>query len=225
MASTHSNSVKFYNYHEYILATAQEQREQLGYATGHDEDDDSFSQVLLTHFENPHLPATGSGNGNNSNNDATRAMTRIIRIPREFSANNDLYPQFSTFYPGTEPGALTPADGGGLTSTSPLWLYLNEAELHEIVSSVNMRLEAALSPYRWQNVVDHCLNLVCCWLFDRIRDPYVKHRLRELETAVAEMNIRLAAEGKPVRVISPLRTGYLSLDIEIPRPPPVNEYT
>ena len=219
MASTHSSSVNFYNYHEYILATAQEQRDQLGYATGLDEDDDSFYQVLLTHFENPHLPAPG-GNGDNSS-----APTRIIRIPREFSTNNDLYPQFSTFYPGTEPGALTPADGGGLTSASPLRLYLSESELHEIVSTVNTRLEAALSPYHWQNVVDHCLNLVCCWLLELVRDPYVKRRLRELETAVAETNARLAAEGKPVRVISPLRTGYLSLDIEIPRPPPLKEYT
>lgn len=223
MASTHSISVKFYNYHEYILATAQEQREQLGYATGLDEDDENFSQVLLTHFENPHLPAVSGGTDNDVNN--ITGITRIIRIPREFSANNDLYPQFSTFYPGTEPGALTTEDGGGLTSLSPLRLYLTDSELHEIVSVINTHLAEALSPYRWQNVLDHCLNMMFCWLLDRVRDPYVKRRLRDLETTVEDMNIRLSARGQPVRIISPLRTGYLSLDIEIPRPPPIKEYT
>lgn len=52
--------------------------------------------VLMCHFPNSYYPSTS----------AHFKQTRIVRIPREFQKYGDIVPQFSTYYPGEEPGAL-----------------------------------------------------------------------------------------------------------------------
>lgn len=216
-AAQQDSAIKFYNYHEYFLRTPGEQDEQLGYHLP--ELDDQQQPVLLTHFQNPYIPVSSSS--------ANKATTRIVRIPREFHSHGDLFPQFSTVFPGEEAGALVPDHGHNaegensstaglaLSSVSPLKLYLSHDELRSIVESVNGYLMQALSPYGAWNIFDFLLNLMFCWLLDLVRDAHSKRRLKELEEYIQYVNRDLQERGKSVRFISPLRSGYLSVCVTI----------
>lgn len=228
-----SSSIKFYNYHEYVLHTAEDQVEELGYSLPPPSADAQQPTVLLTHFQNPYTTSTSPSS----------RKTRIIRIPREFHTHGDLIPQFSTYFPGEEPGALAPPeiakgkptdngeDGGGevessqiqnatnsniingFSSISPLKLYISAQELAGIVQTINKYLQDALSPYTFRNMADFLLNMTFCWLLEVFREPYSKKRLKELEEYIQEVNKDLEFRGKQVRFISPLRSGYLSVCI------------
>lgn len=214
------SSVKFYNYHEYVLASAPEQLEQLGYTVDTpdgDGSDGATQPVLLTHFENPYTlhPAPSA----TPDGSTTPSATRIVRIPREFERFGDLVPQFSTAWPGTEPGALVPSnENNQLSSATPLGIFLSPEELAPVVATINLFLREALSPYSVRNVVEALASAVTCWTLELVWEPYTKRRLGDMERYVEQVNEEWAAAGKRVRIVSPLRSGYLSLDVEIPVP-------
>lgn len=219
------SAIKFYNYHEYVLANHADQLAQLGYTVGSSQ---SPTPVLLTHFDNPYITSTED----NSTTTAARERSRIVRIPREFEQYGDLVPQFSRFFPGTEPGALhgdgnEGEEGDGLTSTSPLRIYISAEDLAPVVAMINLYLKQALSPYSWRNGLDFVANMCSCWMLEQVVpgwEPYSKRRLKELELYVRSINEEWASQGRKVKIVSPLRTGYLSLDLEIPVPPRIGEY-
>lgn len=235
---TDEETIKFYNYHEYALITAESQISELGYTLPSSKP--VPAPILLTHFESPYPPAQQPTVTNSAQKSVTMdpegisvatsdqalPRRRVVRIPREFAAKGDLVPQFSTWFPGTEPGALeTEIPALAMTSASPLRIWLDPSEVAKVVKTVNGILEEALSPYKWTNVFDSLMDVFCCWTWSKyLAGSNTKRKLKELERFLDTENEKLRKNNVPVRYIQPERSGFLSFDVEIPDPPPLQEY-
>jgi hypothetical protein len=146
---------------------------------------------------NPHVPV-GSPEYTN---------TRIIRVRRDWLIEGDLAPTFSNLYPEI----LDPAG-------------LSESEFRHIIDKLNSTLIPTFSPYNWRNILDGVLGLATAWIWEDLGLTAVKSRLNNLEKWIEDWNAnmeRLARreEGTiPPKIISLRRTGYMTLDIQIPDP-------
>ncbi|KAK3692603.1 Golgin subfamily A member 7/ERF4 family-domain-containing protein [Podospora appendiculata] len=145
---------------------------------------------------NPHVPVDSPEYAN----------TRIIRIRRDWLLEGDLAPTFSNLYPEI----LDPA---GVT----------EQEFRRVIDKLNGELIPAFNPYNWRNVVDGMLGLATGWLWDDFGLTGVKSRLRSLEKWIEQWNLEMEKVCSdenviPPRIISLRRTGYMTLDIQIPDP-------
>lgn len=82
---------------------------------------------------------------------------------------------------------------------------------------------AAFSPYGWRAWLDTVLGLATGWLYEDLGFSAVKRGAGDVERLIEEWNGQ-RREGlekefeEMVRVIPLRRTGYLSLDIQIPDP-------
>ncbi|KAK1721628.1 Golgin subfamily A member 7/ERF4 family-domain-containing protein [Colletotrichum lupini] len=146
---------------------------------------------------NPHVPLDSPEYHN----------TRIIRIRRDWLIEGDLAPTFSNLYPEI----LDPAG-------------LSEQEFRRIVDKLNGELIPIFSPYNWRNVVDSMLGLVTGWLWDDLGFTGVKARLKRLERWIDQWNNEMEKtignedSSMAPRIISLRKTGYMTLDIQIPDP-------
>ncbi|KAF6830524.1 hypothetical protein CPLU01_07323 [Colletotrichum plurivorum] len=146
---------------------------------------------------NPHVPIDSPEYNN----------TRIIRIRRDWLIEGDLAPTFSNLYPEI----LDPAG-------------LSEQEFRRIIDKLNGELIPIFSPYNWRNILDGMLGLVTGWLWDDLGFTGVKARLKRLELWIdkwnKEMEKTVGNEDITMapRIISLRRTGYMTLDIQIPDP-------
>ncbi|UKZ77754.1 hypothetical protein TrVFT333_005480 [Trichoderma virens FT-333] len=146
---------------------------------------------------NPHVPADS----------AEYAKTRIIRIRRDWLLQGDLAPTFSNLYPEI----LDPAG-------------IPEPEFRRIIDKLNKELVPAFDPYNPRNVLDAFLGLVTGWLWDDFGMTGIKSRLNHLEAWIEMWNREKekttpSEEGVlPPKLISLRRTGYMTLDIQIPDP-------
>ncbi|PTB64346.1 hypothetical protein BBK36DRAFT_1179146 [Trichoderma citrinoviride] len=146
---------------------------------------------------NPHVPPDS----------AEYAKTRIIRIRRDWLLQGDLAPTFSNLYPEI----LDPAG-------------IPEPEFRRIIDKLNKELIPAFDPYNPRNVMDAFLGLVTGWLWDDFGMTGIKSRLNHLEAWIENWNrekekTTSSEEGiLPPKLISLRRTGYMTLDIQIPDP-------
>ncbi|KAL7909567.1 Golgin subfamily A member 7/ERF4 family domain-containing protein [Trichoderma velutinum] len=146
---------------------------------------------------NPHVPADS----------AEYAKTRIIRIRRDWLLQGDLAPTFSNLYPEI----LDPAG-------------IPEPEFRRVIDKLNKELVPAFDPYNPRNVLDAVLGLVTGWLWDDFGMTGIKSRLNNLELWIEKWNREKekttpSEEGiLPPKLISLRRTGYMTLDIQIPDP-------
>ncbi|TFB05620.1 hypothetical protein CCMA1212_002029 [Trichoderma ghanense] len=146
---------------------------------------------------NPHVPPDS----------AEYAKTRIIRIRRDWLLQGDLAPTFSNLYPEI----LDPAG-------------IPEPEFRRIIDKLNKELIPAFDPYNPRNMIDAFLGLVTGWLWDDFGLTGIKSRLNNLEAWIENWNREKekttpSEEGiLPPKLISLRRTGYMTLDIQIPDP-------
>ena len=126
--------------------------------------------------------------------------TRIIRIPRSYEAVGDLAPTFDDTYPH---GVLQP--------------HISQSDFYGLIEGLNERLIDAFRPTGARNVLDAVLGVVTLWAWEDLGLSRVKGRLRAVEAWIEEWN-RSKGEAGKYRVLSLRRTGYMSLDIEIPDP-------
>ncbi|KAL2015982.1 hypothetical protein VTK56DRAFT_4471 [Thermocarpiscus australiensis] len=146
---------------------------------------------------NPHVPV-GS---------PEYASTRIIRVRRDWLLEGDLAPTFSNLYPDI----LDPAG-------------ISEQEFRRIIDKLNSELVLIFNPYGWRNVLDGVLGLATGWLWDDLGLTAAKSRLRKLEKWIEQWNAEMektvgAEEGAiPPKIVPLRRTGYMTLDIQIPDP-------
>ncbi|KAK4193638.1 hypothetical protein QBC35DRAFT_445978 [Podospora australis] len=149
---------------------------------------------------NPHVPVDSP----------EYTSTRIIRIRRDWLLEGDLAPTFSNLYPDI----LDPAG-------------LSEQEFRRVIDKLNSELVPAFSPSNWRNVLDGVLGLATGWLWDDFGFTAVKSRLRNLEKWIEQWNAEVAkAMGAgepgsnviPPKIVPLRRTGYMTLDIQIPDP-------
>ncbi|ODV85095.1 hypothetical protein CANARDRAFT_28805 [[Candida] arabinofermentans NRRL YB-2248] len=189
---------KFFNYHEY--------RQSYQY---------NLTPYITTHFPNVYEPSNAD-------------TTRIVRVPRVAEVD---HPRFSTAIPGTEPGAILPSeqqeslffkpvkeiDGQWYSesSISPLTLYLDQETFEKIVTKVNEYLESQYKASLFW-IIYMIFDLLTFGLFRFLR--FGKRSGDELEDYVEKLNKDFLNEDKPIRLVSPRLSGYLSLDFIIPTP-------
>ncbi|KAK5990088.1 hypothetical protein PT974_08352 [Cladobotryum mycophilum] len=146
---------------------------------------------------NPHVPTDS----------VEYATTRIIRIRRDWLLQGDLAPTFSNLYPEI----LDPAG-------------VSEPEFRRIIDKLNKEVVPAFDPYSFRNVIDGLIGLVTGWIWDDIGMTGTKTRLNNLEKWIEKWNLEMektmgSEEGViPPKLVSLRRTGYMTLDIQIPDP-------
>lgn len=146
---------------------------------------------------NPHVPVESP----------EYTSTRIIRVKRDWMLAGDLAPTFSNLYPEI----LDPA---GLT----------EQEFRRIMEKLNSELIPVFNPYNPRNIIDGVLGVLTGWMWDDLGLSSAKSRLNKLEMWIDDWNKTAArtmgTEGSVMapKLISLRRTGYMTLDIQIPDP-------
>ena len=127
------------------------------------------------------------------------ADTKIIRVKRDWMVRGDLAPAYSNLYPEI---------------LDPL---LPETQFRNIIQKVNQTLILAFDPYSKRNWVDVVMGVLTGWLWEDFGLVRVKKRLQDLEQWLADWN-RDVGSVEGVKIISLRRTGYMSLDFQIPDP-------
>lgn len=203
----------YFNYHEFA-ENYYADLDSAGVFSEHDED----HSIYITHFPNIYVPKDSDEFN----------TTRIVRIPRRFDTTLET-PYFSTCLPGREPAAYTNSKQGqqfvaqglydegqlfGCSSVSPLSKYLDQWDFEKIITPVNKILSEAFAIYTWYNLVDFVLDIVTlgCWHF--ISKHVVAHPLQRLELYVQQVNEMPLLKNNKIKIISPRRTGYLSVSIK-----------
>ncbi|KAI1422048.1 Golgin subfamily A member 7/ERF4 family-domain-containing protein [Xylaria sp. FL1777] len=140
-------------------------------------------------------------------NSAEYNTTRVVRIRRDWLIAGDLAPTFSNMYPEI----LDPAG-------------ISEREFRRVIEKLNGSLIPIFNPYSWRNILDGVLGVLTAWLWEDFGLTNVKTKLNELEVWIdkwnAEMEKTVGPEEGAVapKIISLRRTGYMSLDFQIPNP-------
>lgn len=118
----------------------------------------------------------------------------------------DLAPTFSNTYPEI----LEP--------------WVSEADFRTLVKSINEGLIAAFAPRGWRAWADAVLGVATGWIWEDLGLAAVKKGARDVEVLIEEWNgqrrngLEKQEDAEVVGAISLRRTGYMSLDIQIPDP-------
>ncbi|KAF2819115.1 hypothetical protein CC86DRAFT_413188 [Ophiobolus disseminans] len=138
---------------------------------------------------NPHVPLHSELYDN----------TRIIRIKRDWMMKGDLAPTFANLYPEI---------------LDPL---ISEDDFRILIKKINDTLTDAFDPFTFRACLDAVLGVATFWLWDDAGLTGVKRKLADLERWIEDWN-RDVGHKEAVRIIPLRRTGYLTLDIQIPDP-------
>ncbi|CAI6333465.1 unnamed protein product [Periconia digitata] len=125
--------------------------------------------------------------------------TRIIRVKRDWMLKGDLAPTFTNMYPEI----LDP--------------IITEDQFRTIVQKINNTLVDAFDPFSFKAWMDSLMGVATFWLWDDAGLTNIKRKLAELEAWLEAWN-KETGEQEGVRIIPLRRTGYLTLDIQIPDP-------
>ena len=96
--------------------------------------------------------------------------------------------------------------------------WVDEAEFRAPIEGVNRMLERAFTPFRARAVLDAVLGVLTGFLWDDAGFAGSKAVVGEIEEWMDEWNKRKRQENSEVRLIPLRRTGFLTLDIQIPDP-------
>lgn len=210
-----SEQLLFFNYHEFLVNNYCDVRSEV--PVQHKQ------ALVVSHFPNNYVPTES----------ASYRQTRIVRIPRDYATKELSYmiPQFSSYLPGTEPASLKQAEDGftvvgkydysvfGSSSCPPLIPnHLSELEYKQIVGDINGYLLEAFSPYNWRVAVENFLDVATGTLYSKVFNRLIvgntsQTKLEQLETFVEEEINQKMLKCRDIRVISPRRSGYLSVCI------------
>ena len=126
--------------------------------------------------------------------------TRIVRVQRDWLVAGDLYPAIQNLYPEILIG------------------YVSEDEFRSIVETTNTLLKDAFNPWTGNNWLDAILGIATGFFWDNTGMTAAKRKVTQMEKWFDEWNRNAQQQAKDARLIAPRRTGFLSLDIQIPDP-------
>lgn len=210
--------LKFFNYHEFaelyysdIVPTVDFKR--------HYED----KPIFVTHFLNVYEPE-GSEEYLN---------TRIVRVPRRFEGKLDC-PIFSNVLPGSEPAALVNDSDDlkfvpngifddsyqlyGYTSMSPLSTYLTQEQFQKIVDGLNEVCEISFAISSTYNLLDLFLEVITLTTWRWIAEYVYPNPYNKIDQYVERINESPLFNEQRIKLIPPKKSGFLSLDFQIPKP-------
>ncbi|GAB7357258.1 hypothetical protein MBLNU459_g8233t1 [Dothideomycetes sp. NU459] len=139
---------------------------------------------------NPHVPLSSP----------EHAATRIIRIQRDWLVAGDVYPALQNLYPEI------------------LAEYIAEDEFRVVVETLNGMLKEAFTPWSSSSWFDAVLGVATGFLWDNTGLTASKRRVGYIEQWIDEWNREAERRGQEARLVGLRRTGFLSLDIQIPDP-------
>lgn len=225
--------LSFFNYHEYLIDSYDSFNDNIGTQEHSGSKSSSLPSnqavsIVINHFPNPYT----------TKDSALYHTTRIVRIPRTFDTHDKLYlvPQFSMYTPGKEPAAIENNDYGseavgiydgsvfGVTSATALVpVYLSAEELRDVVGTINkLSLEATVPSFAstLENVLDFFSGTLYSRIFGgRSQGTYTKRKIAQLEEYVDRINRDFLQKRHGLLcVISPVKSAFLSLDFQIPKP-------
>ncbi|KAF2796317.1 hypothetical protein K505DRAFT_359433 [Melanomma pulvis-pyrius CBS 109.77] len=125
--------------------------------------------------------------------------TRVIRIKRDWMQKGDLAPTFANLYPEI---------------LDPL---VSEEEFRVVIKKINDTLIEAFDPLSFRAWLDAVMGMATFWLWDDAGLTKVKRQLAGLEQWIDDWN-QNSGEKEGVRIIPLRRTGYMTLDIQVPDP-------
>jgi hypothetical protein len=125
--------------------------------------------------------------------------TRIIRIKRDWMVKGDLAPTYANLYPEI---------------LDPL---ITEDEFRILIKKINDTLMDAFDPFTFRAWLDAVMGVATLWLWEDAGFTGVKKQLVELERWIEDWNRNIGVK-EAVKIIPLRRTGYLTLDIQIPDP-------
>ncbi|KAI4624784.1 uncharacterized protein J4E87_005263 [Alternaria ethzedia] len=125
--------------------------------------------------------------------------TRIIRIKRDWMMKGDLAPTFANLYPEI---------------LDPL---VTEDDFRILIKKINDTLVDAFDPFTFRACLDTVLGIATFWLWEDAGFTGVKKQLADLERWIEDWNRDIGSK-EAVRIIPLRRTGYLTLDVQIPDP-------
>ncbi|RKF65158.1 putative ras modification protein erf4 [Erysiphe neolycopersici] len=147
---------------------------------------------------NPHVPLTSP----------LFSSTRVIRIQRDWMLQGDLAPTFSNLYPEV-------LDTAGVT----------EQEFRHLLEILNKELIPAFNPLCLHNIIDGIMSALTGWLWEDAGLAKIKERLRRVEKLLEEWNQDMEKKlkgrsdiGAIPKALPLRRTGYMTLDIQVPNP-------
>lgn len=214
--------VYFFNYHEYneTYYIDPGSIEPLEHSPG--------DALIITHFPNIYVPLDSIEYG----------TTRIVRIPRRYDHEYSLQvPYFSEELPGHEEASVPPHANGngqdgffycegqwindgqwyGKSSESPLSNYMDGTRFRDVVREINECIKKEYDVIGWRNVIDllFCIMTFGLWGWDSSSKIYGGD---VVEDTIENINGRDYMRGNGVQIISLRRSGYLSLDFQVPMP-------
>ncbi|CAL9733448.1 ras modification protein ERF4 [Monosporozyma servazzii] len=215
-----SHNPLFFNYHEFQETYYLE----VGSLETGPKEHDKDHALVITHFPNVYVPP-GSLEWSN---------TRIVRIPRAYGKRVN-YPYFSEFLPGSEPAAIAnavtadsfvcqgkiPRDGQwyGFSSVSPLSLYLTATQFQKIISQINQLVEEDYQIGSSSNIVDSFLGFLTFGIYSWIKNRFTTEPTK-VDKYITQLNNSVEFKQVGVTIIPLARSGYLSLDFQVPVPIP-----
>lgn len=202
----------FFNYHEF----SETYYIDLSLPCNQIEHSEAYG-LCITHFPNIYAPM-----GSKVFED-----TRIVRIPRRYETTLE-YPDFSTCLPGLEPAALINEQEGrtrfvphgifdnrelfGYSSVSPLSDFFTETEFEEIITSINENMCKASRIYSWFNLLTLVADMLTLGLWHWLSARYITpDPMQEVEDHIAKLNELPAFKKRNIKILSPRRSGYLSV--------------
>lgn len=102
--------------------------------------------------------------------------------------------------------------------------WVSEADFRKLIKGVNERLIEAFDPMGWRAWVDAGLGIATGWLWDDFGASGTKKGCQGAEEFLEKWNgdrkqgVDKAEDAEIVRAVPLRRTGYMSLDIQIPDP-------
>lgn len=198
----------FFNYHEFSVTRYAELGEDQ--ETEHEDD----QALCITHFPNVHCALES----------VRFRETRLVRIPRRFESTVDV-PAFSTQLPGREPAALVDSSNNatfvprgvyqgqiyGMSSVSPLSGLMSDAEFQEVVEAVNGYLVKAYTSTAGWNLSNSLLDIFTFHLWSYFAVKIFQSPLLALENYVQELNASPEFQARKLQIMSPRKSGYLSV--------------
>lgn len=139
---------------------------------------------------NPHVPVESHD----------YAATRIVRVQRDWLVAGDLYPALQNLYPEILVGFIT------------------EDQFRSLIATLNKMLEEAFTPWSVGGWFDAILGIATGFLWDNTGLTASKRKVAQMERWVDDWNHEAESQGRQVKLIGLRRTGFLSLDIQIPDP-------
>ncbi len=224
--NNNDDEIRFFNNHEYAIQNYDKlNASTVSRSNSNNSNNSSIKVLTATHFENCYV----------IKDSIEYNTTRIVRVPRDYSSKGDLCPIFSTYLPGTEPGAINEYYGDllvdefiprgvnhlknkfGYSSISPLNLYLSKDEFQEIIFQINNYCNLIFNPFQFKNLLFNSIAFLTLWIGENLFTDPSKKALKDLDLFIDKINEE-KLKLKQIKLISPRRSGFLSLDFQIPRP-------